>query len=337
MAAIDRSKYEVVPIGITREGRWLISGDPMLALQTGASQLSTLAVVADSAQGALLAIETPGNEHRHRIDVIVPILHGPFGEDGTIQGMLEMANVPYIGAGVLGSAVGMDKEIQKTLFRANGLPVVDYLAVKSPSWRSDPPSVIAAVEETISYPCFVKPCNLGSSVGITKAHERGQLSEAIDLAFSYDRKILIEDAAEDHREVECAVLGNDDPQASVLGEIVPQREFYDYEAKYICDTTDLIIPADLSEDIALRIQKAAVAAFRAIDCAGLARVDFFVERTGGRFYVNELNTIPGFTQISMYPKLWEATGLSYPDLIDRLIELAIERHAEKNQLRTSYR
>jgi D-alanine-D-alanine ligase len=269
------------------------------------------------------------------IDVVFPVLHGPYGEDGTVQGLLELANVPYVGSGVLGSAVGMDKAAMKTMFAAAGLPIVPHLVVMRREWQSDARAITHRVGDELKYPVFVKPANLGSSVGISKAKSDGELVEAMDLALQFDRKIVIEAGVPNAREIECAVLGNDDPQASLPGEIVPSGEFYDYNAKYIDGSSTEIIPAKLSPAHVRDIQRLAIEAFRAVECAGMARVDFLLARDSGEMYLNEVNTIPGFTTISMYPKMWEASGLKYPDLIDRLITLALERHAEKQQLRTS--
>jgi D-alanine-D-alanine ligase len=269
------------------------------------------------------------------LDVIFPVLHGPYGEDGTIQGLLELANVPYVGAGVLASAVGMDKAVMKVIFAARGLPVCAYRVVLRPEWERRRETIPRELERSLGLPMFVKPANLGSSVGISKAKDHAGLVEAIDLAGSFDRKIVIEAAVPDAREIECAVLGNDDPQASVAGEVIPSREFYDYEAKYIDEGSKVVIPADLPPDIVEEVQKLSVAAFRAIDGAGMARVDFLLSRATGEIFVNEVNTIPGFTTISMFAKLWAASGVEYPALLDRLVALALERHAEKQQLRTS--
>ncbi len=262
------------------------------------------------------------------LDVLFPVLHGPYGEDGTIQGLLELADIPYVGAGVLASALAMDKAVSKRLLAQAGIPVVPWIAVLRRDWRREPERVAARVEREIGYPCFTKPANLGSSVGITKVHHAGELAAAMDEAARHDRKIVIERGI-DARELEVSVLGNDDPVASVVGEIVPCHEFYDYEAKYVDDRSALLIPAPISPEEAATIQRLAVEAFRLIDAAGMARVDFFLERGTGRIYLNEINTIPGFTAISMYPKLWEASGLSFRDLVTRLIELALERHAER--------
>jgi D-alanine-D-alanine ligase len=267
------------------------------------------------------------------LDVIFPVLHGPYGEDGTIQGLLELANVPYVGAGVLASAVGMDKAVMKVLFQAAGLPVSPWRVVLRHEWQREPDTIATELEQSLRYPMFVKPANLGSSVGISKAKTRTDLVEAMELAGGFDRKIVIEAAVPQAREIECAVLGNDVPEASVPGEVVPSREFYDYEAKYIDDGSKIIIPAALGPRTAADIQRLSILAFQAIDCAGMARVDFLL--SPDTIFVNEVNTIPGFTTISMYSKLWAASGVEYPALLDRLIALAVERHAEKQQLRTS--
>jgi D-alanine-D-alanine ligase len=269
------------------------------------------------------------------LDVIFPVLHGPYGEDGTIQGLLELANVPYVGAGVLASAVGMDKATMKLVFSAHGLPVCPYRMVLRHQWEAQDEATLDTLEAALGYPMFVKPANLGSSVGISKAKERKGLSDALDLAGSFDRKIVVEAAVPDAREIECAVLGNDEPEASVAGEVIPSREFYDYEAKYIDDRSQVIIPAQLEPAQSERIRTLSIAAFRAIDCAGMARVDFLLARGSGEIFVNEVNTIPGFTTISMYSKLWAATGVDYATLLDRLLSLALERHTAKQQLRTS--
>jgi D-alanine-D-alanine ligase len=340
MAALDPDRYEALPIGISKEGRWLIGAEAMPQLQAAAnngaispaflSAAQPAAVLGPSAGRALVEI-TPGGGANlgQQIDVFFPVLHGPYGEDGTVQGLLELADVPYVGAGVLGSALGMDKAAMKDVFAAKGLPVVPHIVVRRSDWRDDPALVLEAIAATgLEYPLFVKPANMGSSVGISKAHEAGELGASIEFAAQYDRRIIVEQGV-DAQEVECAVLGNDEPEASLVGEIVPGNEFYDYNAKYIDDNSDLIIPARLDDDTAARVQELAVQAFQAVDCAGMARVDFFVERSTGEVYVNEINTIPGFTRISMYPKLWEASGLSYRELVEQLIELAIERHEDK--------
>jgi D-alanine-D-alanine ligase len=269
------------------------------------------------------------------IDVIFPVLHGPFGEDGTIQGLLELANVPYVGSGVLASAVGMDKGMMKVVFAAHGLPICPYTIVRAHEWDDRRDEVIAGLARGLGYPLFVKPANLGSSVGISKAKEDRSLAEAMDLARSFDRRIIIEAAVPDAREIECAVLGNDAPEASLPGEVIPSREFYDYEAKYIDSASKTVIPADLPPATADEVRRMAIAAFRAIDCAGMARVDFLLSRQDNALFLNEVNTIPGFTTISMFAKMWEATGLGYPELLDRLISLALERHTARQRLRTS--
>jgi D-alanine-D-alanine ligase len=273
------------------------------------------------------------------VDVVFPVLHGTFGEDGTIQGLLELADIAYVGSGVLGSAAGMDKDVMKRLFRDAGLPIVPYVTFVRGDWERDQKKVRKLIESKLKYPVFVKPANLGSSVGISKAHDRGELARAIDEAAKYDRKILVESAVggkkQKAREIECSVLGNDQREASVPGEIVPVKEFYDYEAKYLTEGSDLIIPANLSRKQTKQVREMAVAAFQAVDCAGLARVDFLMDPKSERIYVNEINTMPGFTSISMYPKMWAASGLSYAKLIDRLIQLGIERHKEKQRNRYS--
>jgi D-alanine-D-alanine ligase len=337
-------KYEVLLIGITKEGRWLIGGNPLQALLAAvqgqpallASAVAEASVAADPGAGGLVLLPkragvpepaAPGDGRA--IDVVFPVLHGPYGEDGTVQGLLELADVPYVGAGVLASAVGMDKALMKAVFRQAGLPVLDYRVILRRRWLERPQAIEDEIEREFGYPVFVKPANLGSSVGVSKVHDRSELRPAIAEAARHDRKILVERAAPDCREIEVSVLGNDDPIASVPGEIVPHREFYDYSAKYLEEGTQLIIPARLPASTAERVRELAIAAFKAIDCAGMARVDFFVSRDGRAVWVNEINTIPGFTPISMYPKLWEASGIPFPELVDRLIELALERHRER--------
>ncbi|MFP3896300.1 MAG: D-alanine--D-alanine ligase family protein [Anaerolineales bacterium] len=338
MGAMDEERYEIYPVGITKSGHWISGGDPMSLLQSGMDE-GTTGMDMDKALAVMeegdLAEEGAPKARFPDVDVVFPVLHGTYGEDGTLQGLLELADVPYVGAGVLGSALGLDKIAQKAVLSANGLPVVPYLSVTRTRWGEAPEGVLKEVKETFSYPVFVKPANLGSSVGITKAHDRDELEAGLDLAARYDRRILVETAI-DAREIECSVLGNDTPQASLPGEVVPCNEFYDYEAKYVDGDSELHIPADLDEEMVRRIQDMAVRAFLAIDCAGMARVDFFLCRDTETLYLNELNTIPGFTKISMYPKLWEASGLSYPRLIDRLIECALERYEQKTASVTSY-
>ncbi len=340
LQALDRDKYEVVPIGITQDGRWLTQGDPLAALREGNPQAEPTAFLADPNQRGLVALPARNGSlarsAARSVDVVIPVLHGTYGEDGTVQGLLELLDVPYVGAGVASSAVGMDKAMMKDVFRQHGLPVLDYLVVKRREWQRDPAGVLDRVEAQFGYPLFVKPVNLGSSVGISKVHDASELPAAMDLAAAYDRRILVEAAALDCREIECAVLGNDEPVASRPAEIIPSREFYDYAAKYLDDDSQVIIPADLPEATVREVQRLAVAAFLAIDCAGMGRVDFFVGREDGRVLVNEINTIPGFTAISAYPKMWEASGVPASALLDRLIELALERYADKSASRTDY-
>ena len=342
MNAIDKTKYQVVPIGITKEGRWLASGDPLKALSSGAIAESNPALLlAEPSDRGLMRLEDLETERAlsavqvSQLDVIFPILHGPYGEDGTVQGLLELAGIAYVGAGVAASAVGMDKVLFKGIMEARGLPMVPYVVILRKTWEREPDEVLARVEASLGYDCFVKPANLGSSVGISKAHDRAELRAALDDAARYDRKLLVE-VAVDAREIEVSVLGNDEPIASVPGEVVPSNEFYDYAAKYLDGESDLLIPAPIPNETAEMIAQVAVEAYRAIDCAGMARVDFLLDRKTGRVYLNEVNTLPGFTPISMYPKLWEASGISYPELIDRLIQLALERHADKSRSLTEY-
>jgi D-alanine-D-alanine ligase len=366
--AIDKDKYEVVPIGITKDGRWLtaehaenlLQGKLVLeSRQLRAGDPETTPAAAVLARGESVVVP-PEPVHRHSglvpfqtdaaltrrasdraidVDVIFPVLHGTFGEDGTIQGLLELADIAYVGAGVLGSAAGMDKDIMKSLFAAAGLPIVKHVTILRSAWEKEPKKVEKFVENKLKYPVFVKPANLGSSVGISKAHYRKELGPAIEEAAKFDRKIVIERGVggkkNKAREIECSVLGNDEPVASVPGEIVPVKEFYDYNAKYLDEGSELIIPAKLTKAETKRVQELAVRSFKAVDCSGLARVDFLMEPGSGnttrKIYLNEINTMPGFTAISMYPKLWAASGMDYPDLIDRLIQLGLERHADKKK------
>jgi D-alanine-D-alanine ligase len=372
--AIDKTKYEVVPIGITKDGRWLTAESAERLLKGQSQQLggegarSTKSTPANLRAGdpeatpgaAVLAtgesvvvppeparrgvglapFQSDANLRRASdraidVDVIFPVLHGTFGEDGTIQGLLELADIAYVGAGVLGSSAGMDKDIMKSLFRAAGLPIVKHVTVLRGQFEREPKKVEKLVESKLKYPVFVKPANLGSSVGISKAHDRKELGPAIAEAAKFDRKIVIEEGVggkkNKAREIECAVLGNDDPKASIAGEIVPCKEFYDYDAKYLAEGSDLVIPAKLTKTEMKNVQKLAIAAFQAVDCTGLARVDFLMDPKSRKMFVNEINTMPGFTAISMYPKLWGATGVSYPNLITRLIQLGIERHEDKKR------
>lgn len=350
LKALDPAKYEVVPIGITREGSWRV-GKAAETLLPGAGHSSLAAerllpAVLENGKLVMASADPTAPQlvplHRNstaglkpQIDVMFPVLHGTFGEDGTVQGLLELAGIPYVGAGVLASATGMDKDIMKRLFRDAGLPVVPWLLLSRSEWESDSARVRKMVAATIGFPLFVKPGNLGSSVGISKVHNARELPPALDLASQYDRKILVEHAVVG-REIECAVLGNEHPEASVPGEIVPVNEFYDYEAKYVKEGSNVIIPARLTHRQVKRIKDYSVRAFQAIDCAGMARVDFLLDRQGGKTFVNEINTIPGFTPISMYPKLWEASGLTYSKLLDRLIQLALERHQQKLRIQYGY-
>ena len=367
--AIDKNKFEVVPIGITKEGHWvtatdaerllrgefphqqerhLRAGDPETTPGAAVLAQGEAVVVPPEPQaqgGSLTAFQTDAASHALtrraadraiNVDIIFPVLHGTFGEDGTIQGLLELADTAYVGAGVLGSAAGMDKDVMKSLFRAAGLPIVKHVTILRSDWEAEPKKVQKRVESALKYPVFVKPANLGSSVGISKAHDRAELGPAIAEAAKFDRKIVIEQGVggkkQKAREIECSVLGNDRPEASIPGEIVPSKEFYDYDAKYLDEGSQLIIPAKLTQAETKKVGELAIRAFQAVDCCGLARVDFLMETGKSRkIYVNEINTMPGFTAISMYPKLWAATGLSYPKLIERLIQLGLERHEEKKR------
>jgi D-alanine-D-alanine ligase len=363
--AIDKNKFEVIPIGITKEGRWLTAGDAELLLQgkaTGSPQSHLRAGDPEATPGAAVlatgqavvvppepqrpggsslapfqteALSRRASDRAINVDIIFPVLHGTFGEDGTIQGLFELADIAYVGAGVLGSAAGMDKDVMKSLFIAAGLPIVKHVTVLRSDWESAPKKVQKLVESKLKYPVFVKPANLGSSVGISKARERKELGPAMEEAAKFDRKIVIEEGVggKKHkaREIEVSVLGNDNPAASVPGEIVPGKEFYDYTAKYLDEGSQLIIPAKLNKSETKKIQQLAIAAFKAVDCSGLSRVDFLMDPKNRKIYLNEINTMPGFTAISMYPKLWGASGLGYPELIEKLIKLGLERHAEKKR------
>ena len=367
--AIDQTKYEVVPIGITKDGRWLTAehaekllkgekheGEGARATQTplragdpeatpGAAMLAageSVVVPPEPArrEAGLAPFQTDANLRRAadraiNVDVIFPVLHGTFGEDGTIQGLLELADIAYVGAGVLGSSAGMDKDVMKSLFRAARLPIVKHVTVLRSRFDRDPKKVRKLVESKLKYPVFVKPANLGSSVGISKAHDGKELGPAIAEAAKFDRKIVIEEGVggKKHkaREIECAVLGNDDPKASLAGEIVPCKEFYDYDAKYLSEGSEAVIPAKITKAEMKTVQRLAIAAFQAVDCTGLGRVDFLMDPKSRKIFVNEINTMPGFTAISMYPKMWVASGVPYPELIDRLIQLGIERHGDKKR------
>jgi D-alanine-D-alanine ligase len=355
--ALDKKKYEVVPIGITKEGRWL-TADHAERLLRGKDEKHLRAGDPDATPGAALLASgasvmvppVPGTELQafsddspHRrvsdraidVDIVFPVLHGTFGEDGTIQGLFELADIAYVGAGVLGSAAGMDKAVMKELFRAAGLPIVKHVTILRKQWEDDPKGARRVIEKALKYPLFVKPANLGSSVGISKVHDRSELAAAMDEAAKFDRKLVVEQGVGGKkgraREIECSVLGNEKPEASVAGEIVPAAEFYDYRAKYLDEGSKLLIPAKLTRAKQKEVQQLAVRAFLAVDCSGLARVDFLADSKTGKMFVNEINTMPGFTSISMYPKLWAASGLAYPALLDRLIQLGLERHADKKR------
>jgi D-alanine-D-alanine ligase len=336
MAALDPERYEVVPIGIRKSGRWVCAG-VHAALPADPSIRGLIHVANSVGRGRGVSVR----RGRHKgvsqgsLDVVFPVVHGTGGEDGTLQGLLTLAGIPFVGAGVLGSALGMDKATMKVLFRQAGLPIVDYRVVRRRDLEHDRDRVILAMEESFGYPCFVKPSNGGSSVGVSKAKDREGLIDGLARAARYDRVLLVERAV-DAREIECSVLGNDDPQASVPGEIIPANEFYDYRAKYLDPGSRLEIPAHISKDQAGRVRELAVRAFQVLDLAGMARVDFFLDRTSEAIFVNEVNTLPGFTPISMYPKLWEASGLPFPELVNRLIALALERHAERASFVTTY-
>ncbi len=353
--ALDKNKYDVIPIGITPQGKWLSSSDALQLLKSG-QQLDhqpEKILLPDPAHKSLVAL-ADGASQGASLDVIFPVLHGTYGEDGTVQGLLELADIPYVGAGVLGSASAMDKVVAKQLFRQVQIPVAPDLWFLRKDFTARGKAIVAQIERKLGYPCFVKPANLGSSVGISKPHNRKELAEAIELAAQYDRKILVEKSIEHAREIEVSVLGNDEPIASLPGEIISSNEFYDYDAKYVDGKSTAIIPARLPKSVVKKVQEYAVRGFKVLDCAGMARVDLLVgqpppERPGragvrglagkktNKIILNEINTIPGFTSISMFPKLWEASGISYPELLDRLIELALERHREKSSLRTAYK
>lgn len=364
MMALDKEKYDVVPIGIDKQGRWLVGNDPMLALERAADRQ----LLNRPPQPGVIQVEAPLHRSRGRLpdaataidqrdvqqedepqstaalaqaelssnglaatqqlDVIIPILHGMYGEDGTLQGLLELADLPYVGCGVLASAVGMDKGVMKAAFAAAGLPQVPYVLVRRSDWHRDRDVVLNQIEDLLRYPVFTKPANAGSSVGVSKCRTRQELAAGLDLAAAHDRRLIVEQGV-NPRELEVAVLGNDDPEASVVGEIIPANEWYDYADKYLEGRTSYRIPAPLDEETTANVRAMAIAAFKAIDGSGLARVDFLLDKDTGQVYINEVNTLPGFTQISMYPQLWAATGLPYAQLLDRLIELAIERHRDR--------
>jgi D-alanine-D-alanine ligase len=358
MAALDSEKYEIIPVGITRQGAWIIGADTVEALETeNFTRTRSAAMFADPSKQGLWATGQPGASaangslaHRDaqearltalsEVDVVFPILHGTFGEDGTVQGLLELAGIPYVGAGVLGSALAMDKIAFKAVAKSHGLPVGEYLWATRRQWKTQPESILDEVGAKLGYPVFTKPANLGSSVGICKCCDRAELRDGLDEAARYDRRILIEWAVPSAREIEVSVLGNEDPRASIPGEIVPSREFYDYAAKYLDigdQASKLLIPAPLDARTTQKVQQLAIDAYKAIDGAGMARVDFLLSRETGELYLNEINTIPGFTAISMYPKLWEASGVSYSRLLDWLIDLALERYAENRSSERVFR
>jgi D-alanine-D-alanine ligase len=346
---LDPERYLPVAILIDKEGRWAlparppaisVAADVIHAGRKGISEPSAREahLVAHPGGDTLLTIDRRENGavvSGLGLDVVFPVLHGPYGEDGTVQGLLELANVPYVGAGVLASAVGMDKAAMKKVFAADHLPICDYEVVLTREWRRDERTIMNAIVARLGFPVFVKPANLGSSVGISKARHAVELRDAINLAAEFDRKVVVEAAVPKAREIECSVIGNDEPEASVPGEVVPSREFYDYQAKYLDSGSQLLIPAPLSKSLTEKVRELAIAAFRAIDGSGMARVDFLLAGETGLLYLNEVNTIPGFTTIGMYSKMWAASGLPFPALLDRLIGLALERHAEKQQRRTS--
>jgi D-alanine-D-alanine ligase len=342
LSVLDKDRYEVVEIGITHEGTWLTGENVLEAFESGsANQLSPVVVSPDPSEKGIYVLESAGSaiklEKYSDVDVFFPVLHGTFGEDGTLQGLFELADVAYVGAGVLGSSVGMDKGLFKDVMRSNGIPVLESVVVFRSEIQSDMKAVIEKAEKVGMYPLFVKPANLGSSVGITKCRSRSDLAEGLMDAAQYDRRVVIERGIANAREIEVSVLGNQQPAASVPGEIVPGADFYSYDAKYILDNSKLIIPAPLSPEQVHSFRELAVKAYQAMDGAGMARVDFLMDKTNGEIYLNEINTIPGFTKISMYPKLWEASGLPYASLVDRLIDLAMERKAERDNTVRQYR
>ncbi len=331
--ALNLARYEPIPIYITLNGTW-IQGETITQQLHSPEQLRLKPPVQmvsgiDPTRPSLMQSDQP-HHSLHDLDVVFPLLHGPNGEDGTVQGLLELADIPYVGSGVLASAVGMDKAMMKAVFASRGLPQVEYLVYTRNQWEKNRAAVLAEIIDKLGLPCFVKPANLGSSVGITKPKTKEELITAVDTASRFDRKIIVE-AFVDAREIEVAVLGNDEPIASIPGEIIPSKEFYDYEAKYLDGQSALIIPAELSENMTLQMQEMAIEAFKAIDASGLSRVDFFLCRSDGRLLINEINTMPGFTRYSMYPLLWQHSGISYPQLIDRLVQLALSRHEEKKK------
>jgi D-alanine-D-alanine ligase len=344
MSALDRTKYDVIPIGISKEGRW-ITGNAVAALSTGETGAHPVALLPDPQSSALMQIELTESQPTSlsvvsELDVVIPILHGTYGEDGTVQGLLELAGLPYVGAGVVGSAVGMDKAIFKYVMAANNIPILPWRMTAIDEWAQDPSTVVATIETVISFPVFTKPANLGSSVGISKCRNRKEMVAGINEAFRFDRRVVVEQGI-DARELEVAVLGNEKPVASIVGEVRPRRDFYDYYAKYVAepgseDESELIIPANINPAMSVQVRALAIEAYKAIDCAGMGRVDMLLDKDSKNLYINEINTIPGFTRISMYPKLWEASGISYPQLLDQLISLALERRKVKENMTTSF-
>ena len=346
---LDPDRYEAVPIRIEKDGRWVlphqppqleVAADAIAAARTGSADAAVEAhPIAHPGENTLLTIDRPSSKQtlvsHLSLDVVFPVLHGPYGEDGTVQGLLELANVPYVGAGVLASSLAMDKAVSKLVFAARNLRQTEHVVVLSRDWRDKPRDTLNTIGAALGFPVFVKPANLGSSVGISKAKHATELRAALDLAAEFDRKVIVEAAVPTAREIEVAVLGNDRPEASVPGEILPSREFYDYEAKYLDDGSKVVVPAPLTAQQTAEVRQLAIEAYKAIDCSGMARVDFLLAGDSGILYLNEVNTIPGFTTISMYAKMWAASGLTYPRLLDRLIELALERHEAKQHLRTS--
>jgi len=338
LSVLDPGKYDITQIGIAQTGQWLVGEDVLGKFEAGGlAELEPAVVLPDPSQSGVYAVREKRLEKLSDIDVYFPMLHGTFGEDGTIQGLFEMAGSGYVGAGVLGSSVGMDKALFKDVMSAHDIPSVDSLLVLRSEIEQDIEAVIGRIEELSAYPVFTKPANLGSSVGVTKCNSRSDLQEGLMEAALFDRRLLVEHGVAKAREVEVSVLGNDDPRASIPGEVVPSREFYSYEAKYIDGTSGLVIPAPLDPALTAQVQELAVRAFRAVDVAGMARVDFLLDDESGQIYLNELNTLPGFTKISMYPKLWEASGIPYASLVDRLIELAVQRKTDRDRTSHSYR
>lgn len=343
MKAIDTEKYEAIPIGITKSGYWLSPSDSRQALLTGRVEGKEIICWQSKTDHHQFLVASRRNNQityspLERLDVIFPLLHGPYGEDGTVQGLLELIGIPYVGSGVVASSLAMDKELMKKIFQQAGLPHTRWMMMKRKRWNIEKKKILAEIEEQFNFPLFVKPTNLGSSVGVNKVQQRSELAPAIDLAASYDRKIIIEEGVEDNIELECSVLGNDEPEVSLVGEVQPAGEYYDYDSKYIDEHTRLVIPAKIPDELTKQIQNLSKLAFLAIDAAGLARVDFLVQKRSNSYhvYLNEINTIPGFTEVSMYPRLWEKSGIGFTELIDRLIQLALERYQDKLSNRIDY-